>query len=190
MWEKFASALVANGSAKEEDKELYAYGLREGAVLVLNIITSLVIGLLMGMVWQTAVFIIIYSPLRSFAGGAHAKTHFRCYLLSILLILVSLVVIKITPQIITVIVLISLLSGLVVYLLVPVEDKNKPLDKLEIKVYRKKARLILMIEMIILAAAILASFIQMAMVIAVALGALALMLIIGKIKNTIIEKAQ
>lgn len=189
MWGKFADALVANGSAKKEDRELYAYGLREGAILILNIVTSLVIGLLMGMVWQTVIFTVTYSPLRSFAGGAHAKTHFRCYLLSILLIVVSLAVIKFSPHNITMIMLISLLSALVVYLLAPVEDKNKPLDEIEIKVYRKKSRLILLVEIIVFIVAILVSFIQLAMTISVALGSLALMLIIGKIKNAIIEKA-
>lgn len=41
------------------------------------------------------------------------------------------------------------ISALIIFVLSPVEDKNKPLDKIELKVYRKRTLLILLAELII-----------------------------------------
>lgn len=47
-----------------------------------NIATFTAIGLLFRMLPETAVFTVAYIPLRSFAGGYHAKTPFRCWVIS------------------------------------------------------------------------------------------------------------
>lgn len=41
------------------------------------------------------------------------------------------------------------ISAFIIFVLSPVEDKNKPLDKIELKVYRKRTLLILLAELII-----------------------------------------
>ena len=41
------------------------------------------------------------------------------------------------------------ISALIIFVLSPAEDKNKPLDKIELKVYRKRTSLILLVELII-----------------------------------------
>lgn len=45
-----------------------------------------------------------------------------------------------------IVITISTISGLIIYILSPVEDMNKPLDAAEVKVYGKKARIILGLE--------------------------------------------
>ena len=42
---------------------------------------------------------------------------------------------------------ISVISALIIFFLSPVEDTNKPLDAAEVKVYGKKARIILGLEL-------------------------------------------
>ena len=49
-------------------------------------------------VWERILFMIVYTLLRSYGGGYHAKSEFRCYLFSIVLILAVLLGIKIIPE--------------------------------------------------------------------------------------------
>lgn len=55
-----------------------------------NIATFTAIGLLFRMLPETAVFTVAYIPLRSFAGGYHAKTPFRCWVISNFLLIAAL----------------------------------------------------------------------------------------------------
>ena len=84
---KIAESLTNSGVITTEDRELYEYGLHHGLLMIINLLTTVVIGLLFKMVWQSFVFMIAYIPLRTYAGGYHAKTQFRCYLLSIVIML-------------------------------------------------------------------------------------------------------
>ena len=76
------SERIADGFEKQrvitsEDKEIYRYGVQQGWNLLLNLLTTIVIGVVCGMFWESVLFIVAYMPLRSFAGGFHAKTHTR-----------------------------------------------------------------------------------------------------------------
>lgn len=53
-----------------EDKEVYRYGIQQGLNLTLNILTTITIGILSGMVYPSILFLACYMPLRSFCGGA------------------------------------------------------------------------------------------------------------------------
>ena len=187
MFEKFANELALNGTIKTEEKGLYIYGLREGLIMLANITTTVFIGILIGMWWQSVVFLLVYSPLRSFAGGAHAKTHLRCYVLSILLTVVTLFVIKLLPNDTLINLSISLLAGLIIFFLAPVEDENKPLDEIEVKVYRERTRIILIIELLITIILLAIGILEIASCIVVSLAVLAIMLAIGKVKNNLLD---
>ena len=65
------------------------------------------------------------------------------------------------------------------------EEKKKPLDQLEIKVYRGKARTILFIELALLTMLLILEFNYIALCISVSILALAVSLIIGKARNCI-----
>ncbi len=65
---------IQNNIIKEKDKELYLYGLQQGAFILVNIVTTLLIGYAFDMIWQSVVFMVAYLPLRAFAGGYHART--------------------------------------------------------------------------------------------------------------------
>ena len=74
-------------------------------------------------------------------------------------------------------------SALVVLILAPVEDKNKPLDEAEYKVYKRRTTLIAAIELII--ALLLKLLISDSLFVAIVYSfvVLSLMLIAGKVKN-------
>lgn len=189
---KITASLVQAGVVPSEDKDLYEYGIRQGIILVINLATVVLIGLLMGMVWQSIIFLLAYNPIRSYAGGYHAGTQLTCYLLSIPMILAVLLGIKLIPWNGYLFSIVIIFAGITVFLLAPVEDANKPLDQLEKKVYGKKARISLAILIVSAIALWSAGADQIALSIVMALGVITVMLILGAIKNknlTKVEKA-
>ena len=138
-----------NHIIKHDDRELYIYGFNQGLNILLNLITTLVVGLLFRNILELAIFIAAYIPLRSFAGGYHAKTPLRCYIYSIIMIILVSVGMKYLLFVDMVYYVILAISALIIFVLSPAEDKNKPLDKIELKVYRKRTSLILLVELII-----------------------------------------
>lgn len=85
---------IRNEIIPDGEKELYIYGLQQGLVLLINLITMIFIGYALGMTWQVIIFSVAYLPLRSYAGGYHARTQRICYIFSIVLITTVLLVIK------------------------------------------------------------------------------------------------
>jgi accessory gene regulator B len=140
-----ADRFVKHGIITSDDKELFSYGLQQGLVLLLNIFTTVIIGFAFGMVWQSVVFLIAYIPLRSYAGGYHARTQIRCYIFSVLLIITALLGIWLLSWINLGSILIVLFSGGIVYIKAPIEDPNKPLNQLEKIVFRRNSRVLLLI---------------------------------------------
>ncbi len=185
--ERITEELEDNQIIKSEDRELYAYGLNQGITIILNMITTLCIGLLFGCVVELLVFMVAYIPLRSFAGGYHAKTPLKCYLSSIvMLIIVSVAIqyVNVTLEIWFNYVIVSV-SVAIIVVLAPVEDRNKPLDEMEIKVYRHKLRCIMTVEIAILVFMHLLRFGLCYRSILYALSCTGLLLVLGKIKTYI-----
>ena len=162
-----------------EDEALYSYGFRQGAVFLLNIATMLCIGWLMGMVKETMTFMLTYLPLRRMAGGYHARTQLRCYLLGIVLTISVLLAVKWLPwnlPLCSVLLLVS--SGIIIWL-APVEDENKPLDEAERRRYSLRVRQILAIENGTYIVLTIWSQFELAMVLTIELLILCLLLVIG-----------
>lgn len=176
------------GAVPVEDRELYEFGIRQGIFLVINIVTSLLIGLFTGMIWQCIVFMLAYNPLRSYAGGYHAGTPLKCYLLSIPIMLLVLFGIRLIPWNGYIVVIAIILAGITVLLLAPVEDANKPLDELETIVFRRRARIILAIVSFAAFALWFAGAEQFAPAIVMALVVITVMLILGAVKNKLLEE--
>ncbi len=142
----FTRILIENEVIDAEDKEIYDYGLKQGMIIVLNAITTIMIGSLFGMLSETIVFSIAYIPLRSYVGGYHAKTQLRCYLLSVLLIICVLFAIENILWTSSIVLGLTFISGIIIFILAPMEDSNKPLDSIEKKVFRVRTRIIFLKE--------------------------------------------
>ena len=171
-----------------EDKEIYRYGVQQGLNLAFNLLTTLVIGAVCGMFWESILFMAAYMPLRSFAGGYHAKTHLRCYLYSIVMITVVLLIIRFLPVGRIIYSCLMLVGGIVIFLLAPVEDKNKPLDDEEQRVYCIRTRVILVLEGSVLLVSIILQFKPLYSDISLAIFCLGVLVLVGKVKNMILHK--
>lgn len=114
MIEKITNYFVVNELIKDEDKEIYAYGLHQGLLILLNIATTILIGFMFRAVWESILFMIVYTPLRTYGGGYHAKSEVRCYLFSIVLILVVLLGVQIMPEIDVIILGLTEVGGIII----------------------------------------------------------------------------
>lgn len=175
--------LVKSDVVKSEDAEIYIYGINQILVSVLNVSSALIIGLIFGVFFEIAVFMTAYIPLRSFAGGFHAKTPLRCYIFSIIMLVVVSIGFKYLSIAVWAYYAILTAAFIIVVLLSPVEDKNKPLDDLEYKVYKKRAIIIAVIELVISVLLKLIGMESLFIAVIYSFAVLGFMLIAGMIKN-------
>lgn len=190
MFDKMATAFANNNIIAPEEKELYAYGLQEGFLMIWNMLTTVMLGMMFHLVWESIIYMVAYIPVRVYAGGYHAKTQLRCYFFSIGMTVLSLAVIKWITWSYIICFIMSALSGGIIFMLSPVEDANKPLDEIEIKVYRKKARRALFIALGMIILFTIWGKDLPAVSVAVAMATLGIMLVLGKIKNCFEAKKQ
>ena len=183
VFEKITDSFIQNGVIPSEDKDLYTYGLEQGTLMVLNIATTIVIGIVLRMVWQSILLTLVYIPLRTYAGGYHARTQFRCYIFSIGTMSITLLGIKLIPWTSIICLMVALCAGSIVFLFAPVEDSNKPLDQMEIVIYRKKTRMILSFLLVVNLLFWILGQKQVLICITMAIGLLAMMLVVGKVKK-------
>nr|WP_312580087.1 accessory gene regulator B family protein [Sedimentibacter sp.] len=180
---EFTDKLIKLQIVNNEDKDLYVYGFQQCFLLFLNMITVMVIGIIFNMIWQSLVFMITYSLLRAYAGGYHASSQSMCYLFSIGMIIAVLLGIKLIPWNDFICFIITIMSSTIILLLAPVEDKNKTLDQEELYVFKKRTRVILIAFVCIKLILLFTGQQQISICMDMAMLTLAIMLILGKIKN-------
>ena len=176
--EKLVDAMINIGTIHKEDKELYLYGGHLLIVTLANILTTICIGIFMGMFWESIMFMLTYIPIRIYAGGYHSKTQARCYMVSIFINGFAMIAIK---WIIWHMLLIVSQIGIVA--LAPIDDNKKLLTDNEKRIYRRNLYgLLCIINCIILICKVLSCLIIVNCMM-VALGIALIMLIVGKFKN-------
>lgn len=143
MPERIASKLIALAIVDEEDREIYVFGIREFFSLLCSFSLTLAIGFLMNMVAESVVFTCAYLPVRIYAGGYHAATQGRCYVLSFAMVMIALLVIGHTDIPGNVSMTVIVISSIFIYVMSPSEHKNKPLSETERRVYKQRVGKIL-----------------------------------------------
>ncbi len=189
MFEKYVDSLVKQEIVEADKKDLYIYGLQYGLLMVVNIITVMIIGAILKMTWQSIFFMVTYIPIRSYAGGYHSKTQLRCYLFSIVIMTVALLGIKHLIWTGFIYLIITLVAGTVIFILAPVENRNKPFDQLEVVAYRRKTRILLGGLIGLASIAWFIGIKEISVCITMALMVLSVMLVLGKVQNVKINKS-
>ena len=127
-----ARSFVAHGTISEDRFAVCRYGIGQTFSILLNLVTTLCIGIAFGMIGESLLFLAAYIPLRSYAGGFHAATPMRCSLvLSVETQAAVLAILRFASVTLGVSVLIYTISGILLWCLAPTADRNKPLDELE-----------------------------------------------------------
>ena len=180
---KITKKLVDINVIEEADSELYEYGFWQGGVLIFNFLTVVLLGILFNMLLESIIFLIFYGVLRTIAGGYHARTQNTCYILSIMLMIVVLIMLKTFPWNIILCCILTVLSISVIFILAPVQDENKLLDEIEKKFFKKLSRIISLLYGFIIFLLFLFNKNELAYCVVISLFTLTIMLVLGKIRN-------
>lgn len=186
--EKITIHLESNNAFKSEDRAIYQYGVQQGLSIMLNLSTTLLLGIVTGMIWESIIFLAAYMLLRRYAGGFHAKTPARCYIYSSVMVLLALLGIKYMCDSILISICMFIVGSLIIFLFSPVEDKNKPLDAAEQLVYQKRTRFYLIVEVVLDIAMMCLGFKVLYEPISISLFCLGILVALGKVKNVIRNK--
>lgn len=167
-----------------EERELYEYAYEVLINQVINILAAILIAVIMHALVPVLTFLVCYIPLRSYCGGYHAKTNIGCTCISVFTIyFVCLLEKTIAEKVETCWLIIGfLIAGLIICILAPVQDNNKPLEYAEWIHYRKRSRSIWLMEFII-GSILEICFHNITFVIVLSQLILSIMLWIGLIKN-------
>lgn len=141
--------MLANQTIPEENAELVLFGIVQGIRSVTEILMILVTGLMLNVFWQAVIILVTFIPLRSYAGGYHAKTPVQCAVMSWLLFFCSFMWLKYMPEFIWLQISMVLIAGICIWICSPVEHENKPLEEYEVVRYGKRARLLYLTEVIL-----------------------------------------
>lgn len=144
--DKILKFVKANFDFEDEMEEVYRYGIEITISSILNITLIIIAGHLIGDVIVALTFLLCFIPLRSYCGGYHATTYFRCnliFLLTFLAVYFSsyFMYTHFTGGLVKIFEAILLLGFIPVLAFAPVRNPNKELDDFQVK----KCRLISMI---------------------------------------------
>lgn len=122
----------------ESEKKVYEYCFELLIAEFINIITIFIIMIISRQYLSILLFLVSFLPLRKWAGGYHADTHFHCTFilfitLSILVVLTQYIPgsVKCILQLIN-----AVISLIVVCYLAPVDNSNKPINEVQKSRYR------------------------------------------------------
>ena len=149
--------LLAKGSITEDERELYIYGFFMLLSHIMYFVLACIFGILFKCFIESIIFYIAFQFIRRYAGGYHAATETRCEILSTLSIFVSTGIIKLSKihDFKTILLIITLISVVIIFILCPLDTPEKPLSDKEYKYFRKISWIILLLIII----AIILSFI-------------------------------
>ena len=133
--EDIAFLLIKNKIVDIEKRDECVYGSEVLLLNLSNILTALIISILTKSMLHFVAFMLIFVPLRIFTGGYHSKTSESCYLLTSVIYALTVLCVKLRPELYSNIPAIITFAVLIVpiVLFAPVEHKNNPLTSDECK---------------------------------------------------------
>lgn len=120
--------LIEGKIIKIEERNLYLYCFGTLIEMAANLITTLIIGVLLGKIVAAVFFMLVFITLRSTAGGYHCETAGKCYLLSMAVYLAVILTYEYISAIsLYVCVLICVSDFAAIIILSPIASPNKPI---------------------------------------------------------------
>lgn len=123
---------------EEEVQDFYRYGIEISISSFLNIALVLILGLILGHFPESVIYLALFIFIRSFTGGYHADTYFRCNLLMCVMFVLLIFLNKTVSSHMTFTsyLCMACLSEIIILYLGPIENKNKPISESKKKVLK------------------------------------------------------
>lgn len=181
--EKIITNMIKSGVSIEADREIYVYGLTQLFRTLLNLFTTVIIGFCMGMLLESIVFVICLMFIRSYSGGYHSNSPLRCYIISVIAVIMALGSIKLSVWNEYSSVLVMVISNGILLLYAPIGHRNKQLEDIEVLVYKRRLRWILLALTVTFMIFVLVNWITLSYAVSSAILLSAVMLLVDKMDN-------
>lgn len=136
--EKIICFMLRNEIIQKENKNVYLFGLMLMWRILVNVLTIFFLGIMFNMLAESIAFVLSSLLIRTYSGGYHADNPISCYFISVSATISMLFSIKFKIWNIYLAVILVIFSISIITKYAPVENKNKPLEKIERKIYRKR----------------------------------------------------
>lgn len=183
-----AERLLRDGVIMPDEVEIVEYGLENLGSSLLGMLITLAIGFCFDFLLGSFLLWLLIFPLRKNAGGFHAKTKGRCLLFSTAMLLLSILCFVQMECSEIGYILVTIISAGVIFVMAPVENDNKHLDKVECRVYRKRTRVILLLESLLFVLAFVIAWKELIVVVAMDFFIVCVVLITGRVKMLVSRK--
>jgi accessory gene regulator B len=129
----------------EEEKELYIYGFYMVFSYTFYCIFAALLGVIFHLLAESILFFLLFSLIRSYAGGVHASTEISCMICTSLSFLASVAAIRLGVFCAQPVAAFAVLAAgsVIILAFAPLDTPEKRLDRAERKHYRKLSYLIL-----------------------------------------------
>ena len=181
--ERITNSFLVEGIISDEEKEVIQYGLESLGGNLLSIVLTLAVGACFGQIEDAVLLWLFLFPLRKNAGGFHAETRTGCLFLSAAMLILSFALYTVIIPTVAFYGISLIVTGMMIWLLAPVENPSKRLDDTEYRIYRRRSRLLLASEGVIFIVAWWIRWNPAMGSIAMALFIVALSLVMGRLKT-------
>lgn len=141
--------IISKGKIKEQERDLYEYGLTLILEKSLCIVICVCISLLLRMFIEGIFFFGIFIPLRSYMGGLHMKNYGSCLVLSCLFFSIVLLVAKFVQLPTCIALILQALCEICLFVMKPIENENRPVDEEENQYFYSMLYKILILDFIV-----------------------------------------
>ena len=120
--------LASKKVINENESDIYIYGYETFFSGVIDLIITLILGILFRRLITAIVFFVMFVSVRMYTGGYHADSYLKCKMIfiGIIISVLGVTYIKFPLYIVFLIIALFLIT---VYRLCPIENPNKPLSK-------------------------------------------------------------
>lgn len=183
--DRISEEMLHEGLILEEDRELYQYGFFLLISRGIFFVIAGIAGALVGNLWDSIFFYILFSLLRGYAGGLHADREAVCLFSTTAYLFLAAKIIFCLRRGNYVILSCGVLvvCSALVLLIAPLDSDSKPLGESEMRHYRKVTRLLTLLINLSSFVWLMAGYPQFLFISCVVTGVEAVLLILGKAKR-------
>ena len=183
--DRISEEMLHEGLILEEDRELYQYGFFLLISRGIFFVIAGIAGALVGNLWDSIFFYILFSFLRGYAGGLHADREAVCLFSTTASLFLAAKIIFCLRRGNYVILSCGVLvvCSALVLLIAPLDSDSKPLGESEMRHHRKVTRLLTLLMNLGSFVWLMAGYPQFLFISCVVTGVEAVLLILGKAKK-------
>ena len=183
--DRISEEMLHEGLILEEDRELYQYGFFLLISRGIFFVIAGIAGALVGNLWDSIFFYILFSLLRGYAGGLHADREAVCLFSTTASLFLAAKIIFCLRRGNYVILSFGVLvvCSALVLLIAPLDSDSKPLGESEMRHHRKVTRLLTLLMNLGSFVWLMAGYPQFLFISCVVTGVEAVLLILGKAKR-------